>query len=83
MEQVHYLTRLSGGFKMENQPILHEVILGVDTHLDSRVGVIIDYRGQWLGALSIQANPTGYSNLLRWAQSFGNFLRAGVEGTGT
>ncbi|MGZ8926994.1 MAG: IS110 family RNA-guided transposase [Methylobacter sp.] len=68
---------------MAKQPLQHEVILGVDTHLDSHVGVLIDYRGQWLGALSIQANPAGYSELLRWAQSFGNLLQAGVEGTGT
>jgi transposase len=61
----------------------HEVILGVDTHLDSHVGVVIDYRGKWLDALSVQANPVGYRELLCWAQSFGSLLRAGVEGTGT
>jgi transposase len=68
---------------MAENHLQYEVILGVDTHLDSHVGVVIDYRGKWLGALSVQANPTGYRELLRWAQSFGNLLRAGVEGTGT
>jgi transposase len=68
---------------MADNHLQHEVILGVDTHLDSHVGVVIDYRGKWLGALSVQANPTGYIELLHWAQSFGNLLRAGVEGTGT
>ncbi len=68
---------------MAESLLQHEVILGVDTHLDCHVGVVIDYRGQWLGTLSVHANPAGYSELLRWAQSFGNLLRAGVEGTGT
>ena len=67
---------------MAGSHLQHEVILGVDTHLDSHVGVVIDFRGQWLDALSVQANPKGYSELLRWAQSFGNLQRVGIEGTG-
>lgn len=61
----------------------NEVILGIDTHLDIHVGVIIDYRGKWLGTLSIATNPAGYNELLSWAQSFGQLRRAGIEGTGT
>jgi transposase len=68
---------------MDDQPIQNEVILGIDTHLDTHVGVIIDYRGKWLGTLSIATNPAGYQELLSWARSFGHLQRAGIEGTGT
>jgi transposase len=68
---------------MDDQPIQNEVILSIDTHLDTHVGVIIDYRGKWLGTLSIATNPAGYRELLSWAQSFGQLRRAGIEGTGT
>ncbi len=68
---------------MDDQPIQNEVILGIDTHLDIHVGVIIDYRGKWLGTLSIATNPAGYNELLSWAQSYGQLRRAGIEGTGT
>ncbi len=36
-----------------------------------------------LDVLSVETNPTGYHQLLKWAQSFGDVQRAGVEGTGT
>lgn len=82
MEQVLPI-KLSGGIAMTESHLKHEVILGLDTHLDNHVGVLIDYRGKWLGALSVQANTTGYGELLRWAQSLDNLLRAGIEETGT
>lgn len=68
---------------MDDQPIQNEVILGIDTHLDTHVGVMIDYRGKWLGTLSIATTPAGYHELLSWAHSFGQLRRAGIEGTGT
>ena len=74
---------LQGVFKMGKKRIQQEVILGVDTHLDTHVGVIIDCCGKMLGVLSIETNITGYHQLLKWARSFGNLQRAGVEGTGT
>jgi transposase len=58
-----------------------EVILGVDTHLDVHVGVVIDAVGRVKGTLSIETNPSGYEQLLVWAQSFGRLIRAGIEGT--
>ena len=60
-----------------------EVILGVDTHLDCHVGVVIDALGRVQGTLSIATNAEGYQKLLDWALSFGCLHRAGVEGTGT
>lgn len=60
-----------------------EVILGVDTHLDIHVGVLISNTGKLLGELPTETNTAGYQKLLKWAQSFGQLNRAGVEGTGT
>ncbi len=60
-----------------------EVILGVDTHLDAHVGVVISATGMLLGTLSALANTAGYLDLLSWANRFGRLCRAGVEGTGT
>jgi transposase len=68
---------------MDEQPNQNEVMLGIDTHLETHVGVMIDYRGKWLGALSIATTPSGYRELLSWAQSLGHLHRAGIEGTGT
>jgi len=66
-----------------DEPLKHEVILGVDTHLDSHVGVVIDDVGHVLGTLATPTHATGYLQLLNWARSFGDLQRAGVEGTGT
>jgi transposase len=60
-----------------------EVILGVDTHLDTHVGAVISRTGKLLGTQSVPTDTTGYLNLLTWASSFGRLCRAGVEGTGT
>jgi len=68
---------------MDKQSLKHEVILGVDTHLDTHVVVLIDGRGKMLGTLPTATNTSGYNQLLKWAQSFGHLQRAGIEGTGT
>ncbi|WP_185696424.1 transposase [Halomonas sp. YLB-10] len=62
---------------------LIEVVLGVDTHLDVHVGVIVDPVGRVLGTRSIETCTKGYQDLLEWACSYGFLLRAGVEGTET
>ena len=41
-----------------------EVVLGVDTHLDVDVGVVIDAIGRVLGTLSVPTNSEGYTQLL-------------------
>ena len=61
--------------KLEPQ---QEVILGVDTHLDVHVGVVISEIGQLLGTRSVSATSAGYSDLLSWASSFGTLTRAGI-----
>jgi transposase len=60
-----------------------EVILGVDTHLDTHVGAVIDDLGRARGTMVISTTPAGSEQLLTWAQSLGTVKRAGVEGTGT
>ena len=66
---------------MDAQTTQSEIILGVDTHLDVHVGVVIDGVGRIKGILSIPTTPSGYEQLLAWAQGFGTLRRAGVEGT--
>jgi transposase len=57
------------------------VILGVDTHLDFHVAVVVDHLGRRLGEASVPTTVKGYEKLLRWAQDFGPVRCAGVEGT--
>jgi transposase len=57
------------------------VILGVDTHLDSHVGVAVDHLGRRLGKASVPTTAKGYQRLIRWAEGFGPVRCAGVEGT--
>jgi transposase len=60
-----------------------EVILGVDTHLDVHVAVLIDVVGRFVATTSIPTTAAGYQQLIRWTHAFGRLQRAGVEGTGT
>ncbi len=57
--------------------------LGVDTHLDKHVSVLINNLGQIISTGELETNSKGYQNLLRWCKSFGELQKAGVEGTGT
>lgn len=59
------------------------VILGVDTHLDAHVGVVIDAVGRVLGTRTIPTTVAGYGQLLDWAQTYGQLTQVGVEGTNT
>lgn len=59
------------------------VILGVDTHQDTHVAVVLDGIGRRLGTLSVSANTAGYRKLLSCARDFGTVEHAGVEGTGS
>ena len=64
-------------------PTTLEVILGVDTHLETHVGVAVDHLGRVVGTMSVPTTTQGYQQLLDWANSLGTLSRAGVEGTGT
>src|SRR5690606_20741667 len=60
-----------------------EIILGVDTHLETHVGAVISETGKLLGTLAVFTDAAGYLQLLSWARSLGCLRRAGIEGTGT
>jgi hypothetical protein len=57
------------------------IVIGVDTHLDTIHVAAITDTGQVLGDAEFGTDPTGYYVALRWAQSFGDVLTVGVEGT--
>jgi len=57
------------------------VVLGVDTHLDAHVAVVLDGLGRRLDAMSVPADTGGFGALLEWAEGFGPVACAGVEGT--
>jgi transposase len=58
-----------------------ETILGVDTHLDFHVAVVLDHLGRRLGESSVPTTTKGYEKLLCWAEGFGPVRCAGIEGT--
>jgi hypothetical protein len=60
-----------------------EVVLGVDTHLDFHVAVVLDPMGRRLGEIKVPTTAKGYGELLRWAKGFGPVRCVGVEGTGS
>ncbi len=60
-----------------------QLILGVDTHLDIHVAVLINLIGQVVSHSEFPTTQEGYQELLRWCHSFGSLQKAGVEGTGT
>lgn len=68
---------------MEPESEKNEVFLGVDTHLETHVGAVIDHAGRLLGTLAVPTDTAGYLKLLAWARSLGILHKAGVEGTGT
>lgn len=68
---------------MHNQSRQAEVILGVDTHLDTHLAATISQTGKLLGTLETSTDANGYKTLINWARTFGELKQAGVEGTGT
>jgi transposase len=54
-----------------------EVVLGVDTHLDFHVAVVLDRLGRRLGKSSVPTTVKGYEKLLCWAEGFGPVRCAG------
>jgi len=57
------------------------VVIGADTHLDTVHLAVLSTTGQPLADAQFPTRPAGYYLAVRWAQSFGAVLRAGVEGT--
>jgi transposase len=59
------------------------VILGVDTHADFHVAVVIDTLGRVQATTTTPATQAGDTTLVRWARSHGEIRAAGIEGTGS
>lgn len=59
------------------------VTVGVDTHKDEHVAVVIDQFGALLGEHRIPTTTSGYKDLARWAGELGEVVAFGVEGTGS
>ena len=49
---------------VERSSTAAEVVLGVDTHLDSHVAVALDQLGRRLGDLTVPTTPDGYRTLV-------------------
>jgi transposase len=60
-----------------------DLIIGVDTHLDTHTAAMCDARGRALSQLQVPATSAGYGQLLAWAQSAAGDRRVlwAVEGT--
>jgi transposase len=59
------------------------ITVGVDTHADAHVGVVLDLLGRRQGEAVVPNDESGYRSLLRWAQSLGEPTCFGIEGTGS
>jgi transposase len=62
---------------------VEEVILGVDTHLDTHTAVVIDLLGREIETKTFATSRRGIAQLIKWARHRGTVRRAGVEGTGS
>ena len=60
---------------------LRRVVIGADTHLDTNHLAVITDAGKPLADAEFPTSPAGYDDAVRWAQSFGTIVIAGVEGT--
>ena len=68
---------------MNRNDTVNHLTLGVNTHLDTHVAVIVNNLGQVMDTQAFKVNVTGYEKLYQWCQSFGEVKQAGLEGTGT
>ena len=59
------------------------VMVGVDTHADLHVAVVLSALGERLGGKAFPTTRAGYARLVEWASGFGPIDRIGIEGTGS
>ena len=59
------------------------IVVGVDTHKDEHVAVVIDKLGVRIGQRNLPTTNTGYVGLEHWASGLGEIEAFGVEGTGS
>ena len=60
-----------------------KIIVGVDTHKDEHVAVVIDELGALIEQRNLPTTNTGYMDLEHWASGLGEIEAFGVEGTGS
>jgi transposase len=60
-----------------------EVVVGVDTHMDIHVAVVLSSLGARLGSTQVATTAAGFRELVGWARGFGPVRCFGVEGTGS
>jgi transposase len=60
-----------------------QLVLGIDTHKDLHVAVLLDRLGRWLAAASFASTDVGNTELVAWTHRHGQVTTAGVEGTGS
>jgi transposase len=60
-----------------------QLVLGIDTHKDVHVAVLLDRLGRWLAAASFGTSDAANRELLTWTRRYGQVTTAGVEGTGS
>ena len=59
------------------------LVVGVDTHKDVHVAVVLDRLGRRLAVREFPASDAGNTQLARWLAGLGPVTDAGVEGTGS
>ena len=77
----HHRPAITGEDTDQDRAGVGEVILGVDTHKDIHVAVVLSGVGVLLDSSDFPTTAAGYRRLLAWARGYGAVLRAGVEGT--
>jgi hypothetical protein len=60
-----------------------QLVLGVDTHRDLHVAVLLDRLGRKLATASFGTTDAANAGLLAWTRRHGQLTTAGVEGTGS
>jgi transposase len=61
----------------------NQLILGVDTHLELHVAVLVNMIGQVVSTGAFETNKKGYNQLFKCCNSFGQLFKAGIEGSAT
>ena len=59
------------------------IVVGVDTHKDQHIAVVIDMLGARIGQRNLPTTNTGYAGLEHLASGLGEIEAFGVEGTGS
>jgi transposase len=77
------VTSASTSSNTVEEPASSPVVLGVDTHKDTHVAVVLSSAGELLADGQFPATAAGYRDPVAWVQAWGPIRVAGVEGTGS